>query len=265
MTSLRYLKSPNLYKYYLKDQIFLRSITMPVSYEALTKFIGQKVKDIYGREFGYLIHVYSEIDGSITGIEVAQGSSILTIGPERIKLDGDSILILPDWKAEAIRILSLMEKIRKRQRALEELYNKQEIPKSDYDDMKRKLDTEMLKLKDDQNKLKGKLKSRLNDIEDQLAHIDKAVISLKMSYISSEIPENAYKGSMEVLRQSKDSYTLERDDIRKTLDRLDSLDKESIELKPLGSLSTSQQGEAKSDQSKSEIPLPIPVKVINTL
>jgi hypothetical protein len=86
MTSLRCLKSPNLYKYYLKDQIFLRSITMPVSYEVLTKFIGQKVKDIYGREFGYLIHVYSEIDGSITGIEVTQGSSNLDYGTRKDKI-----------------------------------------------------------------------------------------------------------------------------------------------------------------------------------
>jgi len=238
---------------------------MPVSYEVLTKFIGQKIKDIYGREFGYLIHVYSEIDGTITGVEVSQGSSFITIEPERIKTDGDTILILPDWKAEAMRILNFMEKIRKRQRALEELYNKQEIPKSEYDDMRRKLDTEMIKLKDNQNKLKGKLKSRLNEIEDQLNHIDKAIISLKMSYISSEIPETAYKNSMELLRQSKESFTLERDDIKKTLDKLDSLDKETIELKPLGSLTNSQQSDTKTEQTKSEIPLPIPVKVINTL
>ncbi len=238
---------------------------MPVSYEVLTKFIGQKIKDIYSRELGYLVHVYSEIDGTITGIEVSQGNSIMTVEPERIKFDGDSISILPDWKAEAMRILTLMEKIRKRQRALEELYNKQEIPKSEYDEMKRKLDTEMLKLKDEQSKLKGKLKVRLNEIEDQLSHLDKAIISLKMSYISSEVPETAYKNSVEILRQSKESYTLERDDIRKTLDRLDSLDKESIELKPLGPLTTQQQNDTKADQSKSEIPLPIPVKVINTL
>ncbi|MEM0015459.1 MAG: cell division protein CdvA [Saccharolobus sp.] len=238
---------------------------MPISYETLTKFIGQKIKDVYGREAGYLVHIYSEIDGSITGIEISQGFSFTTIGPDRVKIDGESILILPDWKSEAIRILSLMEKIRRRQKALEELYNKQEIPKSEYDEMKRKLDSEMIKLKDDQSKLKSRLKSRLNEIEDQLSHIDKAVISLKMSYISSEIPESAYKNSMEVLRQSRESYTLERDDIKKTLDKLDSLDKESIELKPLGSLTTQQQGETKTEQPKSEIPLPIPVKVINTL
>ncbi len=239
---------------------------MSISSEVLTKAIGHKIKDIYGRDFGFIIHVYTEIDGSVTGIEISQGTKFSTIEPGMLKADGDSIVILPDWKAEALRLLNLIEKIRKRQKALEELFNKQEIPKSSYDDMKRKLDSELLKLREDQTKLRAKLKSRLNEIEDQLAQLDKATISLKMSYIASEIPEGSYKSSIEVLRQAKDSYTAERDDIKKTLDRLDSADKESMDIKPPTSITSPPSVQSSSPEPpKSEIPLPIPVKVINTL
>ena len=238
---------------------------MQISVDVLMKFIGQKIKDIYGREVGSIVHVYTEIDGTITGIEIAYDNSFVTVNPEGIKLDNDSIVLLPEWKTEAIKILSYMDKIRRRQKALEELYSKQEIPKSMYDDMKRKLDTELLKVKEDHAKLKSKLKDRLNEIEDQLAKIDKVTISLKMSYISGELPEVAYKSSMEVLRQAKESYTLERDDIKKTLDKLDGLDKEVIDIKPSPSLSTTQDQSTKSDNNKSEVPVPIPVRVINTL
>ncbi|MCY0882533.1 MAG: cell division protein CdvA [Acidianus infernus] len=236
-----------------------------ISAEILMKYIGQKVKDPYGRDFGYIVHVYTEVDGSVTGIEVAQGNSFNTIDPSRIKIDGDNIVVLPDWKAEAIKTLTHMEKIRKRQRALEELYAKQEIPKSTYDDMKRKLDTEMVKIRDEYTKIKNKLKQRLNDVEDQLMQIDKAMIAVKMSYIAAEMSESSYKNSIEILRQAKDSYTMEKDDIRKTLDKLDLLDKEGLDLKtptPIGN--TSDQSN-KNDQNKSDIPMPIPVKVINTL
>jgi len=239
---------------------------MSISSEILTKAIGHKIKDLYGRDFGFVIHVYTEIDGTVTGVEVSQGNKFSTIEPSMLKMEGDSLIVLPDWKAEALRLLTLIEKIRKRQKALEELFNKQEIPKSSYDDMKRKLDSELLKLREDQSKLKAKLKTRLNDIEDQLAQLDKASISLKMSYIASEIPEGSYKGSIEILRQAKDSYTLERDDIKKTLDKLDSADKESMDIKSpttIASPSTSQP--SSPEPPKSEIPLPIPVKVINTL
>ena len=238
---------------------------MAISVDVLTKFVGQKIKDIYGREVGSIVHVYTEIDGTITGIEISYGNSFVTVNPESVKLDGDNIVLLPDWKTDAIKILSYMDKIRRRQKALEELYSKQEITKSMYDDMKRKLDAELLKAKEEQARLKNKLKNRLNEIEDQLAKIDKVTISLKMSYIAGEIPEIAYKNSMEVLRQAKESYTLERDDIKKTLDKLDGLDKEVIDIKPSPSLSAPQEQPAKSDSNKSEVPVPIPVRVINTL
>ncbi|BFH74268.1 cell division protein CdvA [Sulfurisphaera javensis] len=238
---------------------------MPISVDVLTKFVGQKIKDVYGRDVGSIIHVYTEIDGTVTGIEISYGNSFVTVSPDMIKMDGDSIVLLPEWKTEAIKILGYMEKIRRRQKALEELYSKQEIPKSMYDDMKRKLDSELLKLREEHTKLKSKLKTRLNEIEDQLAQIDKATISLKMSYISGELPEVAYKNSMEILRQSKESYTLERDDIKKTLDKLDGLDKEGIDIKPSPSLTTQQEQPTKTDNNKSEVPLPIPVRVINTL
>ncbi|MFP3233429.1 MAG: cell division protein CdvA [Sulfolobaceae archaeon] len=238
---------------------------MPVSVEVLTKFIGQKIKDIYGRDVGILLHVYTEIDGTVTGVEISKGDEIKSYAPDSLKLDGDSLVLIPEWRNEAYKILGYMEKIRRRQKALEELYSKNEIPKSMYDDMKRKLDAEMLKVRDEQSKLKGKLKDRLNKIEDQLAQIDRATIALKMSYISGELPETAYKNSIEILRQSKESYTAERDDIRKTLDKLDGLDKESLDLKPSPSLPTQTEQSTKTEGNKSEVPLPIPVRVINTL
>ena len=238
---------------------------MQISIDVLTKFVGQKVKDIYGREVGSIIHVYTETDGTITGIEIAYDNSFITVNPESIKLDGDNIVLLPEWKTEAIKIFGYMDKIRRRQKALEELYSKQEIPKSMYDEMKRKLDAELLKVKEEHAKLKNKLKDRLNEIEDQLAKIDKITISLKISYISGELPEVAYKSSMELLRQAKESYTLERDDIKKTLDKLDGLDKEVLDIKSSPSLSVPQDQSTKSDNSKSEVPVPIPVRVINTL
>ncbi|EWG07005.1 MAG: cell division protein CdvA [Candidatus Aramenus sulfurataquae] len=238
---------------------------MVVSADVLTKFIGQKVKDPYNRDFGYLVFVYTEIDGTVTGIEVAQGNTFTTIDPSRIKSDGDSIVVLPEWKAAAIRALTLMEKIRKRQRALEELYSKQEVPKSTYDEMRRKLDSEMLKVKDDYIKVKNSLKARLNEVEDQLAQIEKAIMSVKMSYISAELSEASYKNSMEILRLAKDSYMLEKDDIRKTLEKLDLLDKEGIDLKAPGQTISSPDQGSKPSQNNSELPVPIPVKVINTL
>ncbi|MEL9969632.1 MAG: cell division protein CdvA [Metallosphaera sp.] len=238
---------------------------MVVSFENLMKFIGQKVKDVYGREVGYLVHVYTEVDGEVTDIEVAFGNTFSTIDPFRVSLVNDSLVLLPDWKAESMRSIMQMEKIRKRQRALEELYAKQEIPKSSYDDMKRKLDSEMVKIREDYAKIKSKLKNRLNEVEDQIVHIEKAMIAVKMSYIAAELTESAYKGSMEVLRQAKESYVMEKDDIRKIMEKLDLSDKDSgIDIKGAGSITSGSDSVSKPDLSRAELPTPIPVRVLST-
>ncbi|QKQ99320.1 cell division protein [Metallosphaera tengchongensis] len=238
---------------------------MSISFENLTKFIGQKVKDVYGREVGFLVHVYTEVDGTVTGVEVAYGNSFSTIEPSKINLNNDVLVVLPDWKAESMKSILQMEKIRKRQRALEELYSKQEIPKSSYDEMKRKLDAEMVKIREDYAKIKSKLKNRLNEVEDQIAHIDRAMIAVKMSYIAAELGETAYKNSIEILRQAKESYTVEKDDIRKTMEKLDLSDRDSgLDIKGAGPLTSGAEQLAKSDIPRAELPTPIPVKVLNT-
>ena len=238
---------------------------MAISYDNLMKFIGQKVKDVYGREVGYIVHVYTEVDGTVTGIEVAYGNTFSTLDPSRISLVNDVLAILPDWKADSMKSIMQMEKIRKRQRALEELYAKQEIPKSSYDDMKRKLDSEMMKIREDYAKIKSKLKSRLNEVEDQITHIDRAMIAVKMSYIAAELTESAYKGSIEILRQAKESYIIEKDDIRKTMEKLDLSDRDTgLDIKGAGSLTNGAESSAKPDLSRTELPTPIPVKVLST-
>ncbi|BBD72730.1 hypothetical protein HS1genome_1119 [Sulfodiicoccus acidiphilus] len=231
---------------------------MPLSQDILVRYVGRKVKDVYGRDFGYLIHVYSEIDGQVTGVEIVNGSVFQTIDPARFKVEGESLYVLPEWKAEAMRVVGLLDKIRKRQKALEELYSKGEINKSMYDDMKRKLDSEAIKLKEDHMRIRNKLRGRLNEIEDQLVQIDKAMTAVKVSYIASETPEEQYKSSVEVLRQGRESYGLEKDDIKKTLDRLDSQDKEPVEIKPSPIAVPSEP--KKEEQS---IQLPFPIKVVN--
>jgi len=190
----------------------------------------------------------------------------MVVDPSRFKLEGDTLVIIPEWKAETQKVTSSLDKIRRKLKALEELYNRGEIDRSDYEEMKRKLNSESNKLKESVSKLKSTLKNRLSEIDEQLMKIERTLISLKIGYLSAEIDERAYKSSLEQLKKIKESYIQEKDDIRKTLDKLDSMDKENVtELKPVTPVNLTpepvQQGEAK----KPEIPSVVSVKVLNTL
>jgi len=239
---------------------------MTVPSESLVKSVGQLIKDVYGREIGYIVSVNTEVDGSVTEVAIARDSTIMVVDPSRFKLEGDTLVIIPEWKAETQKVTSSLDKIRRKLKALEELYNRGEIDRSDYEEMKRKFNSESNKLKESVSKLKSTLKNRLSEIDEQLMKIERTLISLKIGYLSAEIDERAYKSSLEQLKKIKESYIQEKDDIRKTLDKLDSMDKENVtELKPVTPVNLTpepvQQGEAK----KPEIPSVVTVKVLNTL
>ncbi|MCQ4447776.1 MAG: CdvA-like protein [Sulfolobales archaeon] len=239
---------------------------MTVPSESLVKSVGQLLKDVYGREVGYIVSVNTEVDGSVTEVAIARDSTIMVVDPSRFKLEGDTLVIIPEWKAETQKVTSSLDKIRRKLKALEELYNRGEIDRSDYEEMKRKFNSESNKLKESVSKLKSTLKNRLSEIDEQLMKIERTLISLKIGYLSAEIDERAYKSSLEQLKKIKESYIQEKDDIRKTLDKLDSMDKENVtELKPVTPVNLTpepvQQGEAK----KPEIPSVVSVKVLNTL
>ena len=239
---------------------------MTVPSESLVKSVGQLLKDVYGREVGYIVSVNTEVDGSVTEVAIARDSTIMVVDPSRFKLEGDTLVIIPEWKAETQKVTNSLDKIRRKLKALEELYNRGEIDRSDYEEMKRKFNSESNKLKESVSKLKSTLKNRLSEIDEQLMKIERTLISLKIGYLSAEIDERAYKSSLEQLKKIKESYIQEKDDIRKTLDKLDSMDKENVtELKPVTPVNLTpepvQQGEAK----KPEIPSVVSVKVLNTL
>jgi len=239
---------------------------MTVPSESLVKSVGQLIKDVYGREIGYIVSVNTEVDGSVTEVAIARDSTIMVVDPSRFKLEGDTLVIIPEWKAETQKVTSSLDKIRRKLKALEELYNRGEIDRSDYEEMKRKFNSESNKLKESVSKLKSTLKNRLSEIDEQLMKIERTLISLKIGYLSAEIDERAYKSSLEQLKKIKESYIQEKDDIRKTLDKLDSMDKENVtELKPVTPVNLTPEPVQQSEAKKPEIPSVVSVKVLNTL
>jgi uncharacterized membrane protein len=239
---------------------------MTVPSESLVKSVGQLIKDVYGREVGYIVSVNTEVDASVTEVAIARDSTIMVVDPSRFKLEGDTLVIIPEWKAETQKVTSSLDKIRRKLKALEELYNRGEIDRSDYEEMKRKLNSESNKLKESVSKLKSTLKNRLSEIDEQLMKIERTLISLKIGYLSAEIDERAYKSSLEQLKKIKESYIQEKDDIRKTLDKLDSMDKENVtELKPVTPVNLTPEPVQQGESKKPEIPSVVSVKVLNTL
>lgn len=234
---------------------------MYLTIDQVVKYLGQKVHDPYGREIGTVVSIYSEVDGTVTAIEITGNTSSETIPVSRVEITHEGLVVMPAWKADAIILEKKLDRARKRARALEELYRKGQIPGHAYEDVKKRLDKELQFLKEQSRRVKDELKTKMNELENQIIHIEKAMTHLIISYTAGEIPESNFKQSADILRLIKSKALDEKRDVEKHLELIEKLETEPLE--PVRSIMERVQGAA----TESLIPSssgPIEVKVINS-
>ncbi|HWQ17102.1 MAG TPA: CdvA-like protein [Sulfolobales archaeon] len=200
-----------------------------VSIDEIEKHLGSKVRDPYGRILGVLSSIYSDVDGSVTGIEIMREDGYLSYIPsERVNVSPETLIVLPEWRVEAIKVEQQLDRARKRARALEELFSSKEMGSQAYEEMKKSLEATLSRLREKAKSVRNTLRKRLGELEDEILHIDKAINHLKLGYTSGEIGEQRFKTSIEGLRGSKARAVDEKSDIEKHLELLEKLENEAI-------------------------------------
>jgi uncharacterized membrane protein len=233
-----------------------------VSIEEVEKHLGSKVRDPYGRVLGILSSIYSEIDSSVTGIEVLREDGLLlNIPSERINVTSDGIVIIPEWKIEAIKVEQQLDRARKRSRALEDLYSSKEIGSQAYEEIKKSLEATLNRLKERSKQARNLLRKRLGEIEDEILHLDKAINHLKLSYTAGEIGEQRFKASIENLRSVRNKYLDEKKDVETHIEILEKLETETA-LQPKIQMET-QVMQPKVDIVQQAQQKPIEVRIVS--
>ncbi|OYT38750.1 MAG: hypothetical protein B6U89_05345, partial [Desulfurococcales archaeon ex4484_58] len=170
-------------------------------------------------------------DGNITSLEISIGDFVFKeIVIERFGFENGDIILTPEWEFEAKKIENRLERLRKRIMALEELYAKKEVPRHAYEKYKKKLDSSLIKAKEDARNIKDMLKKKLLELEDTILELEKTMTSLKVSYLAGEIPEKAYKVAADQIRKHIEFSQMEKENIKKHIDKIESLEKQPIDI-----------------------------------
>uniref|UniRef100_A0A7C4D6B1 CdvA-like coiled-coil domain-containing protein n=1 Tax=Staphylothermus marinus TaxID=2280 RepID=A0A7C4D6B1_STAMA len=223
--------------------------------EDVEKYIGKPVNDPYGRRIGYVIGFYSDPDGNVISLEISLGDyEFKEIKIDRFELNNGDLILLPEWEYEVKIIENRLERLRKRIIALNELYAKKEIPKHSYEKYRKIVENELLKTKEDAKNIREVLKKRLNTLDDTIIELEKTMTGLKMCYISGEIPEKAYKTAVDQVRKYIELTQMEKESVKKHLDKIESLEKQPIDI---GLKTSEEKVEAPSSQG-------IPVVVVES-
>ncbi len=202
---------------------------MVITIEAIAPYVGQPIYDVYGRKVGILVGFSSEVDGTVTAVEILKNDrEYETIPPERIEVTTDGIRILPLWLINARAIERRFDHVKKRLRALEELHRKNQIPRYAYDEIKAKLMKEYEKVREDAKKLKEELKKVISEIDSFVAHLEKVMTSLMVTYTAGEISEQGFKVSMDHLKFAKQTALDEKHDIERHIMIIERLEHETV-------------------------------------
>ena len=219
---------------------------MTLKVENITNVVGSSLVDEYGRDIGTLVSVVSDVDGQIQYIEVKiVDRGIERIPGDRVKLRDGKLIVIPEWKYNAMKVIEGLDRAYRRRKALENIASSGDIPAEVVEAMKRKLSDEIKRLKIEADSVKKEVKNRIASIDDETIHIASAIANLQMLYFSGEVSERGYTQGMNHLRKLKETLSAEKSDAKSTLDRLE----KTLEI-------TSSPFTARSRQEKKEIEKP---------
>ncbi|MCY0868038.1 MAG: CdvA-like protein [Desulfurococcus sp.] len=220
---------------------------LEVTVDKVDEYLGKPVSDPYGRRVGFLVGFYSDSDGKVASFEVSFNDvDFRQISVDRFRIESGNIILIPEWEYNALVLEGRLERVKKRFAGLEELYSRKEIPSYTYEEFKKKLNDTLLKLKEETKSVKETLTKRMHEIEDMIVELEKAVTAVKVSYISGEISEKAYRASMDHLRKSLDILNNEKASVKKHLDKIEAL--ENLPVDTAIKVSVASESAPKSNQ-----------------
>jgi len=194
---------------------------MSVTVELISKFTGRDVEDEYGRNLGVLVSFYSDVEGTVEAVEVKLADrGVEKVEAERVKVVDGRLIIVPEWKHKAIKVIEALDRAYRRRKAIEAI-EAEDLPSEVVGSFKFRLAEEIKKLKKEAEDAKAIINRRMDEINDESLHVARAMASLKMLYFSGEISEASYTQSINHLRRLRDALTKEREDAKRVLDKLE--------------------------------------------
>lgn len=233
---------------------------MVITLDQVDKYVGQLIKDEYGRVVGRLVATFGNVSGDVETLEIAiNDATYENVSVSRIKLTPDGPVVMSEWKVLAIEVENKLDRVKRRLRATEELFRKASIPAHAYEELKKKLDSEFRMLKEEVGKIKEVLRKRASELEDLIIRLEKDLTNMQILYMGNEISDQAYKAASELLRNNKAKALDEKRDVEKHLELITKLEGEAGEMKPVAEVTPSPAKPSPREQGKVEQPIQVQV------
>lgn len=185
--------------------------------------LGKPLEDLYGRHVGLVVGFTLRTDGDVDSLGVDFGSGrFREVTSARLIVYDRTLVVVPEWKAEMMRIADETGVLRKRLLALREMGKDETGPAAmlRYDQLQTQYRSRLAKLQESRERLLQDISARMEEIDQQAHALERFMISVNVQFRSGEMGEASFAeatqrcGSM----RAKDSRELEElSDARKRL------------------------------------------------
>ncbi|RJX16415.1 PRC-barrel domain containing protein [Candidatus Bathyarchaeota archaeon] len=195
---------------------------MSIQVEAVRRFIGKPAKDLYGRYIGYVVGITLDSEGRLHSVGVDRGGGLFEeFSRSQIMVEGDTLILIPNWKIEAENFKKEYGLTHSRFQALDELLRNNEIPEYVYEELCKEYKNSISKLEENQKNLIETLKGKIDEIDKHVKHLEKFLGHLKVQHKTGEIGDETYKIASEYLISGIEKALKEKEDIQQFLKYLE--------------------------------------------
>ena len=193
--------------------------------------ISRSVKDMYGTFMGNVIGTATDIDGTIQTVGLDCGSEGLRQIPyEQLVLQGDVLIFIPNWRIEAQRLLREKGLTIRRLTALMGIVSDNYEMKPDAEQIHEKYKSKLISLDETEAKIKAKLATRLEELEEQEKAIKFFLFDVQIQANSNEISQTTFDDAQKLSNNMVDRINHEKSEIHNIQKRIHDMSLESIEM-----------------------------------
>ena len=189
--------------------------------EELSGGIGREVFDEYGRVGGTLVSVSSDTEGNVEYVEIkVVDVGLVRVPGGRVRVKDGKITVVPEWKYNAVKVINALDRAYKRRKGVEEIASRSDLPGEVLEELRRKLNDEIKKLKLKAKDSEREIKERIAEIDKEMIHVARAMAVLQVTYFSGEVGERQFDQGLKHLRKLRETLEAEKKDAKEILDKL---------------------------------------------
>jgi hypothetical protein len=187
-------------------------------------FVGQQIKDEYGRQIGRVASFKVTPTGRIDGVFVEHGDGeFLSYSNEQIKIDNGNLVIAPPLKLKANSLCQEIPLIWRKDRALNELVDKKKIPPEMYDDLHSTFEGALNQLKDNAKELVKNIDSQVDRCNKQIHSLHSALINLEIEREIGRLNGDSYQKALMIIQSGLKGVNAEKSDLEILKSKLSNL------------------------------------------